>query len=106
MKIRNLTAPKLYKKINMSQQTFNNVINSKALVSYNNALVLALGLELTFEQMIKFVNFARKGFGCNPQQDKFVKEAFKNKDYNIEKLNKKIYEASEKNKGKEINLFL
>ena len=83
MKIRNLTAPKLYKKINMSQQTFNNVINSKALVSYNNALVLALGLELTFEQMIKFVNFARKGFGCNPQQDKFVKEAFKNKDYNI-----------------------
>ena len=35
-----------------------------------------------------------------------LKEAFENKDYNIEKLNKKIYEASEKNKGKEINLFL
>ena len=29
--------------------------------------------------MIKFVNFARKGFGHNPQQDKFVREALENK---------------------------
>ena len=106
MKIRDLTAPKLYKKINMSQQTFNNVINSKGLVSYNNALVLALGLELTFEQMIKFVNFARKGFGHDPQQDKFVREAFENKEYSVDKLNQKIYEANEKNKEEKIKLFL
>ena len=120
MKIRNLTAPKLYKKINMSQQTFNNVINSKALVSYNNALVLALGLELTFEQMIKFVNFARKGFGHDPQQDKFVREAIENKDYSIYNLNRKIEKVNEKirkinkeyfelfgkNKKNEIKLFL
>ena len=46
----------------VSQQTFNNVKNGD-LVSYNNAVVLAFGLKLSFEQMIKFVHFARKGFG-------------------------------------------
>ncbi|MEE0879005.1 MAG: hypothetical protein UH788_06980 [Treponemataceae bacterium] len=119
LEIKKMTAPELYTKIGMSQQTFNNVKNS-SLVTYNNAVVLAFGLELTFEQMIKFVNFARKGFGHNPQQDKFLREAIENKDYSIYNLNRKIEKVNEKirkineeffehfgkNKENEIKLFL
>ena len=107
MIIKNLRDSQVYKNISMSEQMFNKAKNGKpnSSISYNKALKIAFGLKLTFEQMIKFVNFARKGFGHNPQQDKFVREALENKEYSIDKLNDKIDEANEKIRKRNQDLY-
>ena len=64
MQIKKLKDTDVYKPINMNEKVFNKVKNAKpeTSVSYENAVMIAFGLKLTFDQMVKFVNSSGKGF--------------------------------------------
>ncbi len=98
MRIKKVRDPEVYKKIKMEERTFNKVKNAKPedSISYNNAVMIAFGLELTFEQMVKFINFAGKGFKNHSTQDKIVREFFENRHYKIFELNDKLAKKGEK----------
>lgn len=98
MQIKKLKDTDVYKSINMNEKTFNKVKNAKpeTSVSYENAVMIAFGLKLTFDQMVKFVNSSGKGFRNYGRREEIVREFFENENYDIQKLNKKLAEEGEK----------
>lgn len=52
--------------------------------------MISFSLKLTFEQMIKFTNYAGKGFRNFGERDKIIKEFFDNKNFKIFELNRKL----------------
>ncbi len=92
MKVKGFTDKNVYKPIFMSEKAFNKVKNSKPYesVSYEMAIMIAFGLHLTFEQMVKFVNFAGKGFRNFGVRDQIIREFFKKRNYMIFELNTKL----------------
>mgnify|MGYP003478226734 FL=1 len=73
----------------MSEKTFNKILNGKPedSISSDNAIMVAYSLELSFEEMVKFMNFAGKGFRNFSERDKIIKYFFDNKIYDIDELN-------------------
>ena len=98
MQIKKLKDTDVYKTINMNEKVFNKVKNAKpeTSVSYENAVMIAFGLKLTFDQMVKFVNSSGKGFRNYGRREEIVREFFENENYDIQKLNKKLAEEGEK----------
>ena len=82
----------VYKPIYMSEKAFNRIKNGKPTdsISLDNAIMISFSLKLTFEQMVKFTNFAGKGFRNFGERDKIVKDFFDNKTYKIFELNRKL----------------
>ena len=82
----------VYKPIYMSEKAFNRIKNGKPTdsISLDNAIMISFSLKLTFEQMIKFTNFAGKGFRNFGERDKIIKEFFDNKNFKIFELNRKL----------------
>ena len=98
MQIKKLKDTDVYKSINMNEKTFNKVKNAKpeTSVSYENAVMIAFGLKLTFDQMVKFVNFSGKGFRNYGKRDDIVREFFENGNYKLFELNTKLGAANQK----------
>jgi len=82
----------VYKPIYMSEKAFNRIKNGTPTdsISLDNAIMISFSLKLTFEQMIKFTNFAGKGFRNFGERDKIIKEFFDNKNFKIFELNRKL----------------
>lgn len=89
MKIKKKKNTDVYKEVHMSEKTFNKILNGKPedSISSDNAIMVAYSLELSFEEMVKFMNFAGKGFRNFSERDKIIKYFFDNKIYDIDKLN-------------------
>lgn len=101
MRTKKLSDPEVYRRIGMDEKIFNKVKNAKpdASISYDNAVMIAFGLKLTFKQMVKFVNFAGKGFRNYSERDKIVREFIEAENYDVRALNEKLLE-------KNLKLFL
>lgn len=97
MQIKNLTDTKVYKPIFMSEKAFNRIKNGTPYdsISLNNAIMVAFSLNLTFEQMVKFTNFAGKGFRNYGTRDKIIKKYFDNRNYKIFELNTDLVKAEQ-----------
>lgn len=82
----------VYKPIYMSEKAFNRIKNGTPTdsISLDNAIMISFSLKLTFEQMVKFTNFAGKGFRNFGERDKIIKEFFDNKNFKIFELNRKL----------------
>lgn len=82
----------VYKPIYMSEKAFNRIKNGKPTdsISLDNAIMISFSLKLTFEQMVKFTNYAGKGFRNFGERDKIIKEFFDNKNFKIFELNRKL----------------
>ena len=96
MRTKKLSDPEVYRKIGMDERNFNKIKNAKpdASISYDNAVMIAFGLKLTFEQMVKFVNFAGKGFRNYSERDKIVREFIEAENYDVRALNEKLLEKN------------
>lgn len=88
----------VYKPVFMSEKAFNRIKNSKPndSISLDNAIMVAFGLKLNFEQMVKFTNFAGKGFRNYGKRDEIVKKYFENKNYKIFELNTELEKNGER----------
>lgn len=82
----------VYKPIYMSEKAFNRIKNGTPTdsISLDNAIMISFSLKLTFEQMVKFTNYAGKGFRNFGERDKIIKEFFDNKNFKIFELNRKL----------------
>lgn len=89
MKIKNKKNTDVYKPISMTEKTFNKILNANPAdsISYDNAIMIAFSLQLSFEEMVKFINFAGKGFRNFSKRDEIIKYYFDNKIYDIDELN-------------------
>lgn len=98
MQIKKLKDTDVYKSINMNEKTFNKVKNAKSdtSISYDNAVMIAFGLKLSFDQMVKFVNSSGKGFRNCGKRDEIVREFFENENYDIDELNDRLEKEGEK----------
>ena len=98
MQIKKLKDTDVYKSINMNEKTFNKVKNAKSdtSISYDNAVMIAFGLKLSFDQMVKFVNSSGKGFRNCGKRDEIVREFFENENYDIDELNNRLEKEGEK----------
>ena len=109
MNKKHLRDPQVYREIGMDERNFNKIKNAKpdASISYDNAVMIAFGLKLTFEQMVKFVNLAGKGFRNHSERDKLVRRYFETKKYSVYDLNLEIYDMNKiRDENKKIKLFL
>lgn len=93
MRTKRFKDPQVYRRIDMPENIFNKIKNGKqdSSISYEKAIMLAFGLELTFDQMIKFVNFARKGFRNDSERDKIVREFIEAGNYDMLELNETLF---------------
>jgi hypothetical protein len=98
IRIKNMTFPELYHSINMNAKTFHKVKNSKPSesISYDNAVMIAFGLQLTFDEMVKFLNFSGNGFRNFGKRDEIVREFFEKGNYKLFELNTKLGAANQK----------
>lgn len=97
MRIKKLKDTDVYHAINMSEKAFNKIKNAKPndSISLNNAIMIAFSLQLTFEQMVKFTNFAGKGFRNYGTRDEIIKKFFDNRNYKLFDLNTELVKFNE-----------
>lgn len=98
MRIKKLKDTDVYHAVNMSEKAFNKIKNAKPndSISLNNAIMIAFSLQLTFEQMVKFTNFAGKGFRNYGTRDEIIKKFFDNRNYKLFDLNTELVKFNER----------
>ena len=98
MRIKKLKDTDVYHAVNMSEKAFNKIKNAKPndSISLNNAIMIAFSLQLTFEQMVKFTNFAGKGFRNYGTRDEIIKKFFDNRNYKLFDLNTELAKFNER----------
>ena len=97
MRIRKRTDPEVYHPIFMREKAFNKIKNAKPneSISLNNAIMIAFSLNLTFEQMVRFTNFAGKGFRNYGTRDEIIKKFFDSRNYRVFELNTELVKHNE-----------
>ena len=97
-RIKNIKFPDLYNSIDMDPKAFDKVKNSKpfASIPYDKAVMIALELQLSFDEMVKFINFSGNGFRNYGKRDEIVREFFEKGNYKIFELNMKLGKENEK----------
>lgn len=80
----------VYNKVYLDKRIYSDIKKGKKSVSFDNGILLAMSFELSFDEMIKFLNFAGQGFKRG-EREKIIKKFFDKKNYSVFELNTELY---------------
>jgi transcriptional regulator with XRE-family HTH domain len=84
-----------YKKIYMSKQTFNKIINGKTeKPNQKTAMLIAYGLELNLDEAMDFLSIIGYTFSRSSKLDLIVKYFIQDKNYDLNQLETTLYELT------------
>jgi predicted transcriptional regulator len=85
----------LYKKIYMSKQTFNKIINGKTeKPNQKTVLLLAFGLELNVDETLDFMEVVGYTFSRSSQFDLIIKYFIQDKNFDLHALETSLFELT------------
>ena len=80
----------VYGRVHLDKRIYSDIKKGKKSVSFDNGILLAMSFELSFDEMIKFLNFAGQGFKRG-KREKIIKKFFDKKNYSVFELNTELY---------------
>lgn len=80
----------VYERVHLDKRIYSDIKRNKKPVSFDNGILLAMSFELSFDEMIKFINLAGQGFKRG-KREKIIKNYFEQRNYSIFELNTELY---------------
>lgn len=85
-----------YNYIGMSRQTFSKIRKSNAVISRDNALLMAVGLKLNYSEAVDFLNNAGYAFRKGNRREAIISYVMKNKKYDLWEMEEILLSFDEK----------
>ena len=87
MNIKNMEAPQIYGSINLSRQSFSDIYGGKKMPKKDTVIRIAVQLNLSFDELIEFLEKAGYSLSDDKSEDRFVKEFFSLSERDIDLYN-------------------
>lgn len=85
-----------YNYIGMSRQTFSKIRKNNAVISRDNALLMAVGLRLNYSEAVDFLNNAGYAFRKGNRREAIISYVMKNKKYDLWEMEEILLSFNEK----------
>ena len=87
MNIKNMEAPQIYGSINLSRQSFSDIYGGKKMPKKDTMIRIAVQLNLSFDELMEFLEKAGYSLSDDKPKDRFVKEFFSLSERDIDLYN-------------------